>query len=151
MKNMNGNWYSLRWLILNRDKFTCQYCGSRAPDVILHIDHKVAKASGGTDNPENLITACSACNIGKNLTPLSIPTSETAHLLGRLERKKSSPLQDEIVTYLKTLPGGASGTQIAETLQHHRATIAKILAQTNQFQKIGKKGRDVLYTVKCLM
>jgi len=29
----------LRFEVYKRDKFTCQYCGRKAPDVILEIDH----------------------------------------------------------------------------------------------------------------
>jgi len=28
-----------RFEVFKRDKFTCQYCGKAAPDVVLHIDH----------------------------------------------------------------------------------------------------------------
>lgn len=56
---------SLRFEILRRDQFTCRYCGAKAPDVQLHVDHVVSVALGGTDNPENLVTACAECNGGK--------------------------------------------------------------------------------------
>ena len=29
----------LRFEIFKRDSFTCQYCGSSAPEVLLHADH----------------------------------------------------------------------------------------------------------------
>lgn len=29
----------LRFEVLKRDSFTCQYCGASAPTIILHIDH----------------------------------------------------------------------------------------------------------------
>ena len=57
---------SLRFKILQRDNFKCQYCGRSAKDgAILEIDHIVPKSKGGTDDPENLITACRECNRGK--------------------------------------------------------------------------------------
>jgi 5-methylcytosine-specific restriction endonuclease McrA len=73
---------SLRFEILKRDDFTCQYCGRRAPEVILEVDHKVsAKVVGRHDfekdkveviykgrlikYKENLITSCRECNRGK--------------------------------------------------------------------------------------
>lgn len=56
----------IRWEVLKRDNFTCQYCGRKAPDVVLHVDHKIPKSLGGTYSMENLITACFACNIGKS-------------------------------------------------------------------------------------
>ena len=56
----------LRWQILVRDNFTCQYCGQRASeDVILEVDHKISVADGGSNEPDNLITACRKCNQGK--------------------------------------------------------------------------------------
>lgn len=59
------DWYRTRWAILARDHFTCQYCGQFAPNVRLEVDHKIAVAEGGTNDPENLITACYSCNRGK--------------------------------------------------------------------------------------
>lgn len=56
---------STRFAVLVRDDFTCQYCGSRAPEVILHIDHRVPVSRGGGDDLENLIAACVDCNLGK--------------------------------------------------------------------------------------
>lgn len=55
----------VRWQVLARDSFTCQYCGKRPPEVPLEVDHKIALANGGTDDFENLISACAECNRGK--------------------------------------------------------------------------------------
>lgn len=55
-----------RFKILKRDNFTCQYCGRKPPEVILHIDHKKPRSKGGNNNETNLITACSLCNLGKS-------------------------------------------------------------------------------------
>jgi len=63
-RSLNG-WYALRFQILARDKFICQYCGRGAPDVMLEVDHKIPVSEGGTNEPDNLITACVACNRGK--------------------------------------------------------------------------------------
>ena len=56
---------ALRFEIFRRDSFTCQYCGRRAPKVILHVDHVTSVVAGGTNDPANLRTACSVCNLGK--------------------------------------------------------------------------------------
>jgi 5-methylcytosine-specific restriction endonuclease McrA len=56
---------SLRFLVLKRDKFTCQYCGRKAPVVILQVDHIIPESKGGKTIIENLITACEECNRGK--------------------------------------------------------------------------------------
>jgi cytochrome c553 len=54
-----------RFEVFKRDKFTCQYCGKKAPDVVLHCDHMHPVAEGGTSDVMNLITACAGCNGGK--------------------------------------------------------------------------------------
>jgi 5-methylcytosine-specific restriction endonuclease McrA len=56
----------LRVLVLERDNFTCQYCGRRAPEVVLEVDHYEAQALGGDDETRNLRTACRDCNGGKS-------------------------------------------------------------------------------------
>lgn len=60
----------IRFEVLKRDSFRCQYCGVTAPDVVLHIDHIEAVANGGTNDLTNLITSCEGCNLGKSDTPL---------------------------------------------------------------------------------
>ena len=60
----------LRFEILERDNFTCQYCGRKAPEVKLHIDHILSVKNGGLTIKENLITACDECNIGKGMKRL---------------------------------------------------------------------------------
>jgi len=55
----------IRFAVLKRDNFTCQYCGRKAPDVSLHVDHVIPRSRGGTDAMANLKTACADCNLGK--------------------------------------------------------------------------------------
>lgn len=55
-----------RFEVLRRDEHTCQYCGAKAPDVVLHIDHVIPVSLGGDDKPGNLVTACKDCNTGKS-------------------------------------------------------------------------------------
>ena len=56
----------LRFEVLRRDGYTCRYCGARAPDVTLTVDHVVPTTLGGDDDPRNLVTACQPCNAGKS-------------------------------------------------------------------------------------
>ena len=56
---------SVRFEVFKRDKFTCQYCGESAPNVILEIDHITPVAKGGNNEIMNLITSCRDCNRGK--------------------------------------------------------------------------------------
>lgn len=55
----------LRFKILSRDQFTCRYCGRRAPDIELEVDHIVSIYDGGDDRESNLTAACFDCNRGK--------------------------------------------------------------------------------------
>ncbi|MFQ5413284.1 MAG: HNH endonuclease [Phycisphaerae bacterium] len=61
----------IRFDVLKRDGFRCQYCGASAPDVVLHVDHIQPVCDHGTNDLTNLITACAACNTGKHDTPLN--------------------------------------------------------------------------------
>lgn len=61
----------MRFDVLKRDSFTCQYCGSQPPDVILHLDHIKPVSKGGKNTMLNLVTSCSECNLGKSDTELS--------------------------------------------------------------------------------
>jgi len=79
----------MRFEVLKRDSFTCQYCGKMPPDTILHIDHikpvskggckfyrakiyGISEYSSGTKNTMlNLVTSCIDCNLGKSDVELS--------------------------------------------------------------------------------
>lgn len=54
-----------RFEVFKRDKFTCQYCGNRPPEIVLECDHIQPVAKGGSDDYSNLITSCFDCNRGK--------------------------------------------------------------------------------------
>ena len=56
---------SVRFEVFKRDKFTCQYCGESAPNVILEVDHITPVSKGGSNEIINLITSCRDCNRGK--------------------------------------------------------------------------------------
>ncbi len=46
-EKMNRQRWKVRFEVLARDKFTCQYCGRKAPDVVLEIDHFYPRSKGG--------------------------------------------------------------------------------------------------------
>lgn len=63
-----------RFKIFQRDAFKCCYCGRSSigdDNVILHLDHIKSFNKGGCDVAENLITACSECNMSKGNRKLS--------------------------------------------------------------------------------
>ncbi len=66
---------STRFEVFKRDAFTCQYCGKKAPDVILHLEHINPVAGGGGNEIMNLLTACVDCNLGKGARRLDDNTA----------------------------------------------------------------------------
>ena len=51
-----------RFNLFLRDQFRCQYCGAVGD---LTFDHVVPRARGGRTNWENVVAACSRCNLQK--------------------------------------------------------------------------------------
>ena len=55
----------LRAHVLYKYKKTCQLCGRKAPQVVLHIDHIIPESKGGKTDLSNLQVLCETCNLGK--------------------------------------------------------------------------------------
>lgn len=51
-----------RFNLFLRDEFKCQYCGAKGD---LTFDHVVPRARGGVTSWENVVAACSKCNLQK--------------------------------------------------------------------------------------
>ena len=80
-----------RFNVFLRDKFSCQYCGDKKD---LTFDHLLPKSRGGLTDWNNVVTACSSCNVRKGgklykdcdlklaNTPYA-PTVEDLHRNGR--------------------------------------------------------------------
>jgi len=51
-----------RFNLFLRDEFRCQYCGARGD---LTFDHVVPRAAGGVTSWQNVVAACSPCNLKK--------------------------------------------------------------------------------------
>lgn len=82
---------SVRFEVFKRDNFTCQYCGAKAPDVVLHVDHINPVSKGGDNEIINLITSCEPCNLGKSdrlLSDSSIIDRQRAQLEELNERRE---------------------------------------------------------------
>jgi hypothetical protein len=80
----------LRFEVFKRDSFTCQYCGRRAPEVVLHCDHIKPVVQGGATDILNLVTSCFDCNLGKGARTLSDNAVLTKQLtqLAALQEKR---------------------------------------------------------------
>jgi 5-methylcytosine-specific restriction endonuclease McrA len=48
-----------------RDRYTCQYCGLRPSRRELTLDHVLPRHRGGPTSWDNIVTACSPCNLRK--------------------------------------------------------------------------------------
>jgi len=64
------HWENVRLAIFERDKWTCTYCGTTDPDQ-WHCDHITPLCRGGSNEPDNLTTACRTCNSSKGGRSLS--------------------------------------------------------------------------------
>jgi len=51
--------------IFARDKNRCQYCGKRYPTSELSLDHVIPRTMGGKSVWENIVCACTNCNVKK--------------------------------------------------------------------------------------
>lgn len=79
--------------IFKRDSNKCQYCGSTHQ---LTIDHVIPRSRGGKDTWENLVTACSECNLKKGDR-----TPREANM--ELKRRPFKPIH---ITFLQAFMGG---------------------------------------------
>lgn len=97
---------AVRFYVLRRDKHACQYCGAKAPDVSLHVDHIRPRSRGGSDHHTNLATACRDCNIGKGATPLDDDLERL--IAGRVEAQSRIHIEG----WLDGLPFGGEPKQL---------------------------------------
>lgn len=51
-----------RLQLIERDRWTCQYCGEAVDKGNVTLDHFIPQSKGGGNNKENLRTSCLACN-----------------------------------------------------------------------------------------
>lgn len=88
----------VRFDVFKRDSFECQYCGAHPPSATLHVDHINPVANGGGNDPDNLVTACDKCNLGKGARLLSsVPESLSA----KSERIKEQ--EDQVNGYFEAM------------------------------------------------
>lgn len=59
-----AEWAVIRTAVFERDRYTCTYCGARGQR--LECDHIHPLSKGGSNDVENLTTACFTCNRSKH-------------------------------------------------------------------------------------
>lgn len=81
--------------VLKRDRYTCQYCGTRRGPMT--TDHVVPRSQGGNDDWANLVAACVRCNNRKG--------SRTPEQAGMdLARPPRRPHRTTQITLYSTIP-----------------------------------------------
>jgi hypothetical protein len=95
----------LRMLVLQRDDFTCRYCGCKGDSKSLGIDHIRPISAGGETALKNLVTACFKCNARKSNRHLAEVIEDSADHLIRFkastETIRSIVETNGIAPYLK--------------------------------------------------
>jgi 5-methylcytosine-specific restriction endonuclease McrA len=83
-----------RFNLFLRDEFCCQYCGSKGD---LTFDHVLPRSRGGITSWENVVAACSPCNLKKG--------SKTLKQAGmRLNRVPRAPTAEEMQAHGRRFP-----------------------------------------------
>lgn len=78
-----------RFNVFLRDRFACQYCSVALPANELTFDHVVPRSRGGRTSWDNVVTACTDCNLEKGnrmpsrsgMYPRNPPTEPTTYQL----------------------------------------------------------------------
>ena len=83
-----------RFNLFLRDEFCCQYCGAKGD---LTFDHVIPRARGGVTSWENVVAACSPCNLRKG--------SRSLRECGlQLNRKPRQPGPEEMLSHGRRFP-----------------------------------------------
>jgi hypothetical protein len=103
-----------RFRIFARDDFTCRYCGRQSDVVPLVVDHFIPVKEGGTNDDDNLMTACEPCNQGKAATiiPTAVAT-ESERLAIAQERHEQ-------------IAAALAAKESAEMRREFRATVVEL-------------------------
>lgn len=125
----------LRFEIFARDQYQCRYCGRSPPTIILHVDHVVAVVEGGTDDPENLVTSCSDCNLGKGRIIAPAPPGAPSM------KDKLAVLQEaeeQLAEYRAFLEGSRQKEDVA--LQHVAKYWSSLFSNQQELTQSGLSG-----------
>lgn len=84
-----------RFNVFLRDSFACQYCAQSRPAEELTFDHVVPRSRGGRTTWDNVVTACTICNLRKGsktphdcgMVPMTRPAPPTPYHLHRNGRR----------------------------------------------------------------
>jgi hypothetical protein len=129
---------SKRFQVLQRSGHACYYCGRKAPQYLIDVDHMKPRALGGTHHDFNLVAACQDCNRGKaaawlDFIPrgrLSFSAREAAAYLLGLDLSGSSHRRA-----LKVFHGMAGVDEVVELLREVDGWVVQRLGATGGFSR----------------
>jgi len=75
--------------IFARDRNHCQYCGKKYPTTELSLDHVIPKSCGGKSTWQNVVCACTNCNVKKGGR---MPKQANMSLVRKPVKPKRNPL-----------------------------------------------------------
>lgn len=148
----------LRFDVFKRDAFACQYCGAHPPKAILHVDHINPVANGGSNNINNLITACDCCNLGKGARLLSdIPKSlkdKAAEVAEREEQIKgyNDILMQKMVRIENEawdVAAAIEGVEFVETFNSSNLESIKVFLDRLPFPDVLQAARKSNARIRC--
>jgi 5-methylcytosine-specific restriction endonuclease McrA len=90
-----------RMLIYWRDGYRCQFCAKKFSAAELTLDHILPKSRGGSNRPDNLVTACKSCN---NRKGARTPEEARMPLLSPLSEYKVGLHKIQLVRYAEQRP-----------------------------------------------
>ena len=86
-----------RFNVFLRDNFTCQYCHQRFPTNELTFDHLVPRCLNGKTSWNNVVSACTSCNLKKGRRLLKFTDM-------KLLKEPSSPSSIELQNHGRNFP-----------------------------------------------
>jgi len=89
---MGNNSEEIRKFIYARDDGRCVYCGKRIRYEEMHLEHKIPKVFGGSNELSNLLCSCKECNLEKSSKLLL----RTTDIIDVAENKRLKKLFTEV-------------------------------------------------------
>jgi len=84
--------------VFARDKYTCQYCGTRPHRSLLNLDHVIPRSLGGRTIWENVVCSCVECNRRKGGRT---PAQARLRLLRSPVKPRWTPLMTHVATKVR--------------------------------------------------
>ena len=146
-------------MIFRRQQGCCNGCGDPLTHPY-HIDHRVPRASGGGDAPDNLQALCVTCHCGKSASECTASVGETNCLKSRFNRETyklfhMSPKPPQLVANLheqKACHGAVYNVDIIRCrftgLMSHRGTLP-VFSPTDDIRPCEGSLGDYNYVLSC--